>query len=775
MKKPLQVSSPGADDTSPSSKSAAAAETGLDEPKRDHAMKRGDAQQLAHADHVLGEDSPYEEVRAAVRNTDHEQVASTVRAWILGIIFVTVGSGLNMFLSMRSPAINFPAIVVQLLVYPVGCLWARLVPARVFDTLGVRWTFNPGPFTIKEHVVITLMANVSLGYAYSTDALLALQGRPFYNLNLGWGFSLLFTLSSQLIGISLAGLFRRFLVWPAAMMWPNQFASTSLFYALHDKSKGDDGLRSNGWLVSRYRWFAMVAASMFCYYWIPGVLWQGLSVFAFATWIRPRNVVVNQLFGGTTGLSLIPLTLDWTYVTAYLGDPLLAPTHSHVNTLVGLFVFVLVPTIGMVYSGTLFADHLPLVTAQTYDNTQSNYNVSRILGSGFTFDEAKYREYSPLFLAPTFALNYGLSFAALTAAIVHIALHHGNEVWHRFRAARSQEPDVHLSMMQKYAEAPDWWYGALFLLAMAFGLATAEAYDSQLPWWAFFVSVLVALVFIIPTTMILAVSNILLSLNVISPFLAGFMIPGRPIGVMLFKVFSTITLGQAQTYSGDLKLAHYMKIPPKITFWCQVVPTIWAVFVQIAVMNWTLGNIPDVCTNLQRNHFTCPNGRAFFSSSIVWGVIGPRRMFGVGGMYARFNWFWLVGAALPVLLYLLTRTLRITFFRHFQAPIMLGAMAWLPPATPLSFSSWGIVGLIFNKWIRNRWNGWWTTYNYTTAAALDAGLILSTIVIFFAITFPNVTVPQWWGNVAVFETLDATYAAILKTVPENGTFGPATW
>ncbi|OAQ59886.1 OPT oligopeptide transporter [Pochonia chlamydosporia 170] len=800
MKNPFKVSSSGPDTISPertesSEKSAAgtdvaAAKADLKRFKEahqldpnlpqkeidaiNHAIKHGDAEELVHADHLLSEDSPYEEVRAAVRNTDNDEVANTVRAWVLGMIFVTVGSGLNMFLSMRSPAINFPAIVVQLLVYPLGCLWAKVVPTRVFNTFGLRWTFNTGPFTIKEHVVITLMSNVSLGYAYSTDALLALQGKPFYNLNLGWGFSILFTLSSQLIGISLAGLFRRFLVWPAAMMWPNQFASTSLFYALHDKSKSD-GVHSNGWLISRYRWFAIVAMSMFCYYWIPGVLWQGLSVFAFATWIRPKNVVVNQLFGGTTGLSLIPLTFDWTYVTAYLGDPLLAPTHSHVNTLVGLFIFVLLPTIGMAYTGTLFADYLPMVTAQTYDNTQNNYNVSKILGDGFKFSEQKYKEYSPLFLAPTFALNYGLSFAALTAAIVHIGLYHGKEVWHRFRAARNQEPDIHLKMMQKYVEAPDWWYGALFLVAIAFGLVTAEAYDSQLPWWAFFVSVIVALIFIIPTTMILAVSNILLSLNVISPFLAGFMIPGRPIGVMLFKVFSTITLGQAQTYSGDLKLAHYMKIPPKITFWCQVVPTIWAVFVQISVMNWTLGNIPDVCSNLQKNHFTCPNGRAFFSSSIVWGVIGPRRMFGVGSMYARFNWFWLVGAAFPVLLYVLTKTLNIRFFRHFQAPIMLGAMAWLPPATPLSFSSWGIVGLVFNKWIRNRWNGWWTTYNYTTAAALDAGLILSTIIIFFAITFPNVTVPQWWGNVAVFETLDATYAAILKTVPENGTFGPATW
>lgn len=50
---------------------------------------------------------------------------------------------------------------------------------------------------------------------------------------------------------------------------------------------------------------------MFVYYWIPGVLFQGLSVFSFVTWIRPNNVVLNQLFGGFTGLSLIPLTFDW--------------------------------------------------------------------------------------------------------------------------------------------------------------------------------------------------------------------------------------------------------------------------------------------------------------------------------------------------------------------------------------------------------------------------------------------------------------------------------
>lgn len=334
---------------------------------------------------------------------------------------------------------------------------------------------------------------------------------------------------------------------------------------------------------------------MFCYYWLPGVLWQGLSVFAFVTWIRPNNVVLNQLFGGFTGLSLIPLTFDWTYVTAYLGDPLLAPVHTAVSELVGLFVFVVLATVGITYSGALYSRWLPINTSTTYDNTQHTYNVSRILGDGFAFDLPKYQAYSPLFLAPSFALNYGLSFAALTAALVHCGLFHGHDIYRRLRAARSQTPDIHAALMRKYQDAPDAWYLVLFVVATALGLATALAYDSQLPWWAYLVAVLLAAVFMLPTCVILAVSNLGLALNVLSPFLAGFLIPGKPIGVMIFKVYSTIVLGQAQTYAGDLKMAHYLKVPPRVTFWCQIVATVWASIVQIAVMNWTLGHIEGVC------------------------------------------------------------------------------------------------------------------------------------------------------------------------------------
>jgi hypothetical protein len=144
-------------------------------------------------------------------------------------------------------------------------------------------------------------------------------------------------------------------------------------------------------------------------------------------------------------------------------------------------------------------------------------------------------------------------------------------------------------------------------------------------------------------------------------------------------------------------------------------------------------------------------------------------MFGEGSIYHSFNYFWLLGAILPVICYVLISVLKLRWARVLNAPVMLGALGWLPPATPLSFSTWAIFGLIFNHGIRRRWRGWWTTYNYVTAAALDAGLIISTIVIFFAITFPDVQIPQWWGNVDVYNTV------VSKSHHHDNTHEANTW
>lgn len=79
-------------------------------------------------------------------------------------------------------------------------------------------------------------------------------------------------------------------------------------------------------------------------------------------------------------------------------------------------------TIGQPYCGKYSFKYLPISDSNSYDNTGQTYDVSRILTPQYTFDEAKYKEYSPLFLSTPFMLAYGLSFATMIAVLVHIAI-----------------------------------------------------------------------------------------------------------------------------------------------------------------------------------------------------------------------------------------------------------------------------------------------------------------------------------------------------------------
>ena len=132
------------------------------------------------------------------------------------------------------------------------------------------------------------------------------------------------------------------------MIWPSNLVNTALFYTLHDHSKSDPAV-THGWRISRYKYFCVVFVCSFIWYWFPGYIMQCLSVFAFATFIRPNNVIVNQLFGGWTGISLIPITFDWTQIAGYVGSPLIPPWHALANTTIGVVLFYMIATAGIHY------------------------------------------------------------------------------------------------------------------------------------------------------------------------------------------------------------------------------------------------------------------------------------------------------------------------------------------------------------------------------------------------------------------------------------------
>ena len=188
-----------------------------------------------------------------------------------------------------------------------------------------------------------------------------------------------------------------------------------------------------------------------------------------------------------------------------------------------------------------------------------------------------------------------------------------------------------------------------------------------------------------------------------------------------------------------------------------------------------MGALKDVCTPDAVAHFTCPNGRVFFTASVIYGVIGPSRFFTGNAIYTNLQYFWIVGAATPVLFWLIRKKWPNSFVRYLNAPVIFAGSGYIPPATPLNYLSWGMIGLLFNRYIRNKYRGWWLRFNYITSAGLDSGLAIATIIIVLTLSLTNTEAPKWWGNDVVSSTLDAQDSAFKITLPKGQKFGPKTW
>jgi hypothetical protein len=103
-----------------------------------------------------------------------------------------------------------------------------------------------------------------------------------------------------------------------------------------------------------------------------------------------------------------------------------------------------------------------MVSSQSFDNTGSPYNVSRIINDDTTFNIEAYQAYSPLFIFITFAISYGLSFAAITSTITHTFIYYRKQISNQARRSLAEQPDIHARLMSVYKEVPNWWYIAIF-------------------------------------------------------------------------------------------------------------------------------------------------------------------------------------------------------------------------------------------------------------------------------------------------------------------------
>ena len=193
--------------------------------------------------------------------------------------------------------------------------------------------------------------------------------------------------------------------------------------------------------------------------------------------------------------------------------------------------------------------------------------------------------------------------------------------------------DVHYRLMLKsYDEVPEWQYLIVLLVSMVLGMVGVGIYPTNTSPVVLIFGIIMPLIVIIPCGMIQAVTGIPVPLNVLAEFIGGSLVSGNANGLMYFKTYGYIAVYNALAFSNDLKLAHYLKIPPRHTFYTQMLATLIMCLVSAAIFNFAM-SFKDICTPDATFRFTCPNQRTFFTAALFWGTISPKRLFGKGKRY----------------------------------------------------------------------------------------------------------------------------------------------
>lgn len=137
------------------------------------------------------------QVELTVPKTDDPTAPTvTFRMWVLGIAACVLLSFVNQFFWYRTNPLTISSVSAQIAVVPIGHLMAKVLPTRRFFQ-GKRWSFtlNPGPFSTKEHVLITVFANSGSGAVYASHILSAVK--LFYKRRLDFLPALLIMITNQ--------------------------------------------------------------------------------------------------------------------------------------------------------------------------------------------------------------------------------------------------------------------------------------------------------------------------------------------------------------------------------------------------------------------------------------------------------------------------------------------------------------------------------------------------------------------------------------------------
>ncbi|KAF9492268.1 oligopeptide transporter [Pleurotus eryngii] len=684
---------------------------------------------------------------------DDGETALTFRSFVIGTIFAGLGATLSQIYNFKPVQTAVSVTFLQLLVYSTGLFWAAFLPRaswvegnRLASLAPLLSFINPGRFMLKEHAVASIIAATA---ATTSGAIynFAVQ-RLFYSTNVDAATAVLAAFSAGSFGYGLVGLFRPFTVYPSEMVYWHNLHTISIFQALHFNTADNR---------KKLRLFWTAFVGMFSYEFFPAYIFptlNGVSVFCLASQraSRPVRDLFTNLFGGANaneGLGLLNISFDWQYIGS---NPMYLPLVQQLNSWVG-FAFCYIAIIAIYYSNLWNSKAFPMLSSSIFSSNGSVYNQSAVFGPSFTLNRTALNEVGLPALTGSNAWHGLTANLSIGGLLAHCILFWGSEVVDTFKSKGATRQDRHYRAMQKYKEAPWWWFVILLGVSFVSGLAVVIRGQTTVAWWSYIIALILGSVVAPFSILLTARLGHGVNTSQLMKMVAGVLQPGKPVANLYFSMWSHEVIMTSLHLSSDLKMGQYLKIPPRVMFAAQL----WGTCLGAAINYIVMVSVVDS----QRDVLLRPNGSNVWSgqsvqmlnsAAVAWSL--AKDLYGFKGPY------WIVPMSLLLgmiptcvqwLLWKRWRNIGPVPLDKVVLPIIYMYSAWMSVGVTSTITSSIIIGLVSQLWIRKSYPRWYNKYNYILGGALNGGAQVMVFVLSFAVfgaAGREHPFPHWAGNPA---------------------------
>ncbi|KAG0361897.1 hypothetical protein BGX24_005234, partial [Mortierella sp. AD032] len=373
----------------------------------------------------------------------------TFRYFVLSTIFVALGAVISQISWFRTTSASYSMFFVQIVSYWLGNLMARTLPAKDVNLGFFKFSLNPGPFSIKEHVLITLAA--SAGATSNLGEIIVSVKDIFYDEQMHPLAAIFLMWATIWMGYSFAAIGRNFLLYDPDLIWPSALMQTALYRTLRGEGQSLDVSKK------QIRVFWIVLAGVFFWSFLPEYAFPFTSSLAVLCWFAPHNDTVKFISSGFGGMGFLNFTLNWSNVTSnIMVSPWWTQVISFVAFVVSVWILVPIAYFTGVWNGKAF----PIMSNRLYKSDGTKYPFRKLTDDNGHFKPDAFEEHGNVYMSTYNLWGIFFGYATFLSAFVQIFLFGRKKIWSTIQHLRQRKQhsfkDRLNVLMSEYEEVPLW-------------------------------------------------------------------------------------------------------------------------------------------------------------------------------------------------------------------------------------------------------------------------------------------------------------------------------